>query len=81
MGIEFTEISAADRELLDQMLAALAGAFAQRLQMSAPKILHLPPITEPEAVVEALAQFFADKSSLTRDQFVRLVQDSQTRSM
>ena len=81
MGIEFTDIAATDRELLDQMLASLAGAFAQRLQMPEPRSLQLPPITEPGALVEALAQFFADKSSLTRDEFVRLVQDSQPLSV
>lgn len=81
MGIEFTEVSPNDRELLDQMLASLAGAFAQRLQMPEPNSLQLPPITEPGALVDALAQFFAEKTSLTRDEFVQLAQDSQPRSM
>ena len=81
MGIEFTDVSPTDRERLEQMLASLAGAFAQRLQMPEPKSLQLSPITDPGAVVEALARFFAEKSSLTSDEFVRLVQDSQLRSM
>ena len=80
MGIEFTDVSAHDNEQLTLMLASLAGAFEQRLGVPEPKSLELPPITEPAAVVEALAKFFAEKATLTSDEFSRLVHDSQQRS-
>lgn len=81
MGIEFTDIAPNDRKRLDKMLASLAGAFTQRLQMPEPKSLQLPPITEPRAVIEALAKFFGEKSTLNSDEFIRMVQDSQQQSM
>ena len=81
MGIEFTDVSPKGCEQLTLMLASLAGAFAQRLCVPEPKSLELPPITEPGAVVDALAKFFAEKATLTSDAFIRLVQDSQQRSM
>jgi len=81
MGIQFTDISDDDFEQLRLMLDSLAGAFAKRLQMPERAGLKLPPITEPERVIDALAKFFETKASLSTDEFVRLVQDSQQRSM
>ncbi len=81
MGIQFTDLSDDNFEQLRLMLDSLAGAFAKRLQMPERPGLKLPPITEPERVIDALAKFFETKASLSTDEFIRLVQDSQQRSM
>lgn len=81
MGIEFTDASPEDRVQLDLMLTSLAAAFANRWRKPEPEGLKMPPITEPGAVVDALAKFFAEKPSLTSNEFLRLVQDSQQRNM
>jgi hypothetical protein len=80
MGIEFTDMPEDDRKQFDAMLTSIAGAYAKRLQVPEPKPLGLPPITEPGAIVDALIEFFQEKRSMSTDDFVRLVKDSQQRS-
>jgi len=40
--------------------------------------LELPAITNPEAVVRGLLDFFRDRQMLMRDDFVRIVRQSQS---
>ena len=81
MGIEFIESSPSDQEQIELMMVSLAGVAAKKLQVPEIKGLKLPPVTEPGAVIDAVVNFFKEKTSLSADEFVRLVQDSQQRSM
>jgi PilZ domain len=81
MGIEFTALSDSARQQLEAMLASISAFAAKRIEAAAKNTLALPPITEPGAVIDAILQFFETKSALTADEFIRLVQNSQQRSM
>ena len=78
MGIEFTLLSQNAREQLDAMIASLAAT--RLLSVSAPsKSFNLPPISDPMAILDALEHLFETKSSLTADEFLRIVHTSQKR--
>jgi len=80
MGIEFTELSQNAREQLDSMVASLNSFAIRRAEAAAKKTMVLPPISEPQAVIDALVKFFENKASLSGDDFVSLVAKSQQRS-
>ena len=79
MGIEFTDLSPNAQEQLNSMVASLNRFIARRIEDEA-KTIVLPPITEPNAIIEALAKYFESKSSLSAGDFINLVTDSQQRS-
>ena len=80
MGIEFTNLSPNAQEQLNSMVASLNRFIARRIEDEAKKTIVLPPITEPNAIIEALAKYFESKSSLSAGDFINLVTDSQQRS-
>lgn len=82
MGIAFTEMTPANEARLRELLASISRpsiimgpGIASSLPARGP--LELPPITRPGAVIEALHEFFRDRQMLTRDDFVRIVRQSQ----
>jgi hypothetical protein len=73
-------------------LACMAAMWKRRLLASSPSMimgrgiastlpargpLELPAITNPDAVVQGLQDFFRDRQKLMRDDFVRIVRQSQ----
>ena len=85
MGIEFTDLSPNAREQLVAMVASLnrsagrQGAAETKTQTKTQKELALPPITEPSAALNSLLRHFETNPSLTADEFVRLLTNSQQR--
>jgi hypothetical protein len=82
MGLAFTEMSSENAARLRELLASISRpsiimgpGIASSLPARGP--LELRPITQPEAVVEALVEFFRDRQMLMRDDFVRIVRQSQ----
>jgi len=80
MGIEFTSLSQNSREQLEAMVSSLNRFDIRRQETEAKKTLSLPPITEASAAIAALLQHFETNSSISSEDFVRLVTDSQQRS-
>jgi hypothetical protein len=85
MGIAFTDMNSESEAKLKELLASLSRpsiimgpGIASALPARGP--LELPPITKPEAILEALAEFFRDRQMLMRDDFVRIVHQTQTNS-
>jgi hypothetical protein len=76
MGIEFTNLSQNAREQLDAMIASLAAGRLLSVPPATKKVM-LPAISEPMAVIDALERFFETKTSLSAEEFVRLVAASQ----
>ncbi len=81
MGIEFSEMSQNDRAHLDSMLASLAGSSLIRANVSPKKNVGLPSISDPAAVIDALVRFFEAKTTLSVEEFARLVETSQRRGL
>ena len=80
MGIEFTDLSQNAQEQLNSMVLSLNRLVVRRAEDEAKKSIALPPITEPNAIIDALVKYFEIKSSLSANDFVNLVTDSQQRS-
>jgi PilZ domain len=85
MGIAFSDMSSESEAKLKELLASLSRpsmimgpGIASTLPARGP--LELPPITKPDAILEALAEFFRDRQMLMRDDFVRIVHQTQTNS-
>lgn len=80
MGIAFTAISPADHAELERLLRHLANRQAPAptagisTPSSAPTLLM---VTDPGAALAAIAQFFAEHSTLTRSRFEELIRQSQ----
>lgn len=82
MGIAFTEMTAENEARLRELLASISRpsvimgpGIASSLPAHGP--LQLPPITHPDTAIEALIEFFRDRQMLMRDDFVRVVRQSQ----
>lgn len=82
MGIAFAEITAENQARLKELL----GSLSRPSVIMGPGIastlpargsLELPAITDPDAVVRALVEFFRDRQMLMRDDFARIVRQSQ----
>ena len=77
MGIEFTDLSQNAQHQLNSMVLSLNRFVVRRAEDEAKKALALPPITAPNAIIDALVKYFETKSSLSANDFVNLVTDSQ----
>jgi hypothetical protein len=82
MGIEFTEMTPENEARLRELLASISRpsiimgpGIASTLPARGP--LEVPPITQPAAVIDALLDFFRDRQMLMRDDFARIVRQSQ----
>jgi hypothetical protein len=85
MGIAFTEMTADNQAGLKELLGSLSRpsmimgpGVPSTLPARGP--LELPPITDPNAVVQTLIEFFRDRQLLMRDDFARIVRQSQDAS-
>jgi hypothetical protein len=83
MGIEFLEMTAENEARLRDLLALVSHpsmimgpGSASTLPARGP--LQLPAITNPDAVLQGLLDFFRDRQMLMRDDFVRIVRQSQS---
>jgi hypothetical protein len=83
MGIAFSEMTGENQVLLKELL----GSLSRPSVIMGPGIastlpargrLELPVITCPDAVLQALVEFFRDRQMLMRDDFARIVRQSQT---
>jgi hypothetical protein len=80
MGIAFREVSQTEQARLVEMVRSLnpgagpAGLDQQREEVSEP--VHLPLITNAGAAVQALAGFFEAHSTLTKEDFIRILRKS-----
>jgi hypothetical protein len=82
MGIQFLEMTAENEARLRDLLALVSSpsmimgpGIASTLPARGP--LELPAITNPDAIVQGLQDFFRDRQMLMRDDFVRIVRQSQ----
>jgi hypothetical protein len=85
MGIAFMDISSENQAKLKELLGSLSRPSIIMGQGTASTLptrgpLELPPITKPDAILEALAEFFRDRQMLMRDDFVRIVHQKQEAS-
>lgn len=82
MGIAFTEMTAENQMRLKELLASLSRpsmimgpGVASTLPARGP--MELPAIRDPNALVQKLIEFFHDRQLLMRDDFARIVRQSQ----
>ncbi len=85
MGVAFTEVTAENQARLKELLASLSRPsmiMGPGIASTLPArgALDLPPITNPDAVVQALLEFFRDRQMLMRDDFARIIRQSQSGS-
>lgn len=87
MGIAFVDMTEETRAQLRQLLASIApGSVIMgpgiASSIPAPSSLEgLPPITNPQGALQAVLDFFNDRQLLMREDFLRLIRQSQlTRS-
>ena len=78
MGIAFTEIAEVEQGQLDEILVRLASGIIPAAycgtNVSSPSFsLDMSRVAEPRATLSAVAAFFHDHNSLTREQFSELV--------
>lgn len=85
MGIAFADMNEQNRERLRDLLASLSRpsaivgpGIASSLPARGP--LDLPPISNPESALQALIDFFRDRQLLMREDFIRLLRQSQSRA-
>lgn len=83
MGIAFTEMSEDNQNLLRELLrkvsrpSVIVGPGIASTLPSVEPLTEIPPIANPAAAVEALAEFFENRQMLMREDFVRLLKKSQ----
>jgi PilZ domain len=83
MGIEFTGLDVPTQQALREMTVSLlphisAVGPSKPAANALAEPLLIPIITDPAAALSAIANFFQDESSLTRQEFLRLIQKSQS---
>lgn len=85
MGIAFVEMTESNRTELKELLASISqpmvimpGIASSRSNREA--IEPLPEISDPGAAVEALLDFFEDRLMLMREDFVRILRQSQNKN-
>jgi len=84
MGIAFVEMSEDNQAHLRELLASISRpsvimgpGIASSLPASEP--LHdVPPITDPQAAIHALVEFFENRQMLMREDFLRILRSSQS---
>ena len=79
MGIAFTEIHEEDKAKFEELLIRLAGGMAGPAyqQVAQPAAATRPDpsnVADPRAVLKAIARFFYEYHTLTRDQFMELLE-------
>ncbi len=78
MGIAFTEVSENDKarfeELLHRLAAGITGPAYQSAEKLAPASPDLADIADPRAALKAVGAFFQEHHTLTREQFLELVE-------
>jgi hypothetical protein len=85
MGIAFTEMGSENEAKLRELLASISRPsmiMGPGIASTLPArgVIDLPPITKPEAVVRGLVEFFRDRQMLMRDDFARIVRQTQDAS-
>jgi hypothetical protein len=83
MGIAFVEMSEENRTRLKELLASIVrphvimgpGIASTLPAFNAPEVI--PAITNAQAAVDALIAFFGDRQMLMREDFIRLLRQSQ----
>jgi hypothetical protein len=84
MGIAFVEMSGQDQTQLSALLRSIAPpsvimgpGIASTLPASGP-LEALPPISNPQAAIRELAEFFENRQMLMREDFLRILRASQS---
>jgi hypothetical protein len=82
MGIAFVDMTEENRARLKDLVASLrspAVIVSPGIASSAPvaTLDNVPLISDPQAAVQALLDFFRDRQSLLRDDFLRVLRESQ----
>jgi hypothetical protein len=83
MGISFTTMSDPDRERLPELPRSLSppsvivGARPEVNSALIPEPEALSPITNPDARLQAVMNFFDERHILSRDEFFRILRRSQ----
>lgn len=83
MGIAFIEISDEDRARLRDLLRSISrpsvilGSLSSPMASALRRSESFSAVTNPEAAVRAVVQFFEERQLLTREEFSRLLRKSQ----
>jgi hypothetical protein len=84
MGLEFVEMTVDNIAKLERMLGELAGTAqpcSEPARMKPGRLaMELPAITDTVAAIDAVIKRFQESDHLSREEFVALVRDSQSRS-
>ena len=80
MGIEFLGLSQNFRQQMKGRIASPSAGNLRIPETKPKRTLNLPPITQPGAALDAISQPFEAKATLSAEEFVRIVTDSQPRS-
>ena len=86
MGISFEEMSEENKDHLKRLLATLSHSCAimgPGIASSLPangSIEEVPAISDPEAAIQALLEFFESRQVLMREDFLRVLKKSQAKS-
>ena len=83
MGIAFVDMSEDNRVHLRELLCSISQpsmimgpGIASSLPANAP-LAAMPPITQPQAAIQALMEFFESRQMLMREDFLRILRSSQ----
>jgi hypothetical protein len=86
MGLAFTAVTEENRTRMRDLLGAISRpslimgpGIASALPASGP-MGSVPPLSDPNAAIRALTQFFESRHMLTREDFLRVLQQSQIAS-
>ena len=83
MGIAFTEMSVEDRSRLRELLqtvsrpSVIMGPTIASPVTAAPGPASIPQIFNPAAAIQAVVQFFESRQLLMREEFLRILRNSQ----
>jgi hypothetical protein len=86
MGIAFLEITDGDRAVLKDLLASISrpmiimGPGISSSLPSSEALASVPLISDPMAGLQALVNFFEDRQMLMREDFLRILRQSQSQS-
>lgn len=85
MGIAFEGISEENQALLRRLLATIAHpcvimgpGIASSLPSISNRVEAVPVVTNPEAAIQELVEFFESRQMLMREDFLRILRKSQT---
>jgi len=81
MGIAFVDMSAENRAQLKDLLGSISRPsviIGPGVHPTAAPLEAVPPVSDPQAAIEALVEFFKSRQTLMRDEFLKILRTSQS---